>query len=95
MVLIIFLKKYFLFVQPSCLVNFDKTSDLRLASKTNHKFFAFGVFVDAALLLLVLFRFKVRTFLNTSAVYSRLRSGYKIKSSFVKALKKNEAKLWS
>ena len=77
-------------------MNFYKTSDLRLASKTNHKFFAFGVFVDAALLLLVLFRFNVRTFLNTSdAVYSRLRSGYKIKSSFVKALKKNEAKLWS
>lgn len=77
-------------------MNFDKTSDhVRLVSKTNHKFFAFGVFVDAALLLLVVFRFNVRTFLNTSAVYSRLRSGYKIKSSFVKALKKNEAKLWS
>ena len=74
-------------------MNFDKTSDhVRLASKTNHKFFAL---VDASLLLLVLFRFNVRTFLNTSAVYSRLRSGYKIKSSFAKALKKNQAKLWS
>ena len=49
MVLIIFFLKKFLFVQPSCLVNFDKTSDLRLASKTNHKFFAF---VGAALLLI-------------------------------------------